>query len=253
MKKDTSWGDVAGWYDELLETSEDSYQKQVILPNLLRLLSIKKDDRILDLACGQGFFARAMADAGATVVGVDAAIELIALAKKHSPKSISYYASSADRLDMLDTGSFDTVVIVLAIQNIKDMSAVFAACNRVLARNGRLVMIINHPAFRIPKRSSWGWDIAGGVQYRRVDAYLTESSVAIEMHPGLKDKEKTLSFHRPMQSYINALVKQGFAVTRMEEWISHRESMKGPRQAAENKIRKEIPLFMMLESRKNMQ
>jgi len=250
MKKDTSWGNVAGWYDELLETSEDSYQKQVILPNLLRLLSIKKGDRILDLACGQGFFARAMADAGAVVVGVDAAMQLIALAKKHSPKTICYYTAPADTLDMLTAASFDTVVIILAVQNIKNIAAVFAACSRVLVSGGRLVIVINHPAFRIPKRSSWGWDEASGVQYRRVDGYLIESSVAIDMHPGLEHKDITLSFHRPMQSYINALAKQDFAVTRMEEWISHRESMKGPRQAAENKIRKEIPLFMMLESKK---
>jgi ubiquinone/menaquinone biosynthesis C-methylase UbiE len=241
---------VAGWYDELLEASPDSYQRQVILPNLLRLLAIKKNDHILDLACGQGFFARAMADGGARVVGVDAALELIALAKKHSPKSISYYISSADHLDMLDPASFTAVVIILAIQNIKDMSGVFAACNRVLAPNGRFIMVINHPAFRIPKHSSWGWEEESGVQYRRVDAYLTESSTEIEMHPGLKSEDITLSFHRPMQSYVNMLAKQGFAVTRMEEWISHRESMKGPRQTSENKIRKEIPLFMMLESRK---
>ncbi len=197
----------------------------------------------------RGFAVENIEPMGAGDAGLDAALQLIALAQNHSPKTISYYAAPADNLDILAAASFDTVVIILAVQNIKNMAAVFAGCSRVLVSGGRLVIVINHPAFRIPKRSSWGWDGASSSQYRRVDGYLTESSVAIDMHPGLEHKDMTVSFHRPIQSYINALAK-GFAVTRMEEWISHRESMKGPRQAAENKIRKEIPLFMMLESKK---
>ena len=37
----TSWGNVAGWYDDLLEKSPDSYQEKVILPNLLRIIDPK--------------------------------------------------------------------------------------------------------------------------------------------------------------------------------------------------------------------
>jgi len=57
-KKDTSWGKVADWYDELLEEKTGTYQTEVILPNILRLLDLKKGETILDLACGQGFFSR---------------------------------------------------------------------------------------------------------------------------------------------------------------------------------------------------
>ena len=91
MKSNTSWGNVAGWYDEMLETSEDSYQKNVILPNILRVLNLRKGNRVLDLACGQGFFSRAFADAGAVVTGVDVSRELIMLAQKHREKKIPQY------------------------------------------------------------------------------------------------------------------------------------------------------------------
>ena len=69
---DTSWGKVAGWYGEYLG-NEDTFQTQVILPNLARILAPQPGTRILDLACGQGFFARAFAEAGAEVVGADIA------------------------------------------------------------------------------------------------------------------------------------------------------------------------------------
>ena len=250
MNTKTSWGNVARWYDEYLEKSEDSYQKNVILPNVLRILNLKKGDRILDLACGQGFFSRVFSEAGAEVTGIDVSPELIALAKKHSPKKIIYKTASAEKLDFLKTESFDTAVIILAIQNIKNIAAVCSEVSRVLAPSGKLVLVVNHPAFRIPKKSAWGWDAKQRVQYRRVDGYLTESKSMIDMHPGMEGKEMTVSFHRPLQTYVNALAKQGFALVRMEEWISHKKSMKGPRQAAEDAARKEIPLFLMMEARK---
>ena len=74
--KDTSWGNVADWYDEVVK-GDDSYQKKVILPNILRLVTPRKGLRVLDLACGQGFFSHEMAKAGAEVVGVDISKELI--------------------------------------------------------------------------------------------------------------------------------------------------------------------------------
>jgi hypothetical protein len=48
--------------------------------------------------------------------------------------------------------------------------------------------------------------------------------------------------------YSKALEKAGFLIQRLEEWESDRESEKGPRQKAENKARKEIPLFLMIQA-----
>ena len=63
-KKDTSWGNVADWYDDLLESSQETYQSEVILPNLMRLVKPATGLTVLDLACGQGYFSRAFAAVG---------------------------------------------------------------------------------------------------------------------------------------------------------------------------------------------
>ena len=81
MKSDALWNNAAKWYDELLERG-DTYQEKVILPNLLRRMQIRRGERVLDLACGQGVFARAFAGAGARATGVDISEELIELAKR---------------------------------------------------------------------------------------------------------------------------------------------------------------------------
>ncbi len=245
----TSWGGVSEWYDEYLEGNPDSYQEQVIAPNLIRMLGIKPGMKVVDIACGQGFFSRKFAAAGARVTGADISKELIERAKKHSP-NIEYYATSAHKLGFAKAASFDAATIVLAIQNMENMQDVFAEARRVLVPGGRLLLVLNHPTFRIPKRSSWGYDEKEKSQYRRVDAYLSPSKTSIDMHPGSRASEQTISYHRSLQDFFKTLSKEGFAVTRLEEWISHKRSQTGPRQAAEDKARKEIPLFMALEARR---
>ncbi|MDO8442907.1 MAG: class I SAM-dependent methyltransferase [bacterium] len=255
MNKDnkTSWGKVAGWYSDLLEKEEGTYQKDLILPNLIRLMDIKRGDVVLDLACGQGFFSREFLKAGAKVMGVDVARELIHLASEITKKEMpdakaEFITSPADDLSFIKEKSIDKIVIVLAIQNIENVAGVFKECQRVLKPSGKLFLVLNHPAFRIPKQSSWQWDEKTNDQYRRIDQYLSESKIEIQMHPGDKPEEKTISFHRPLQYYFKFLGKNGFAVDRLEEWNSNKKSQPGPRAKAEDKIRKEIPIFMFLEA-----
>lgn len=245
--KSTSWGGVAHWYDTLL-AGNDTYQAKVILPNILRAMSIKKGEKVLDLACGQGFFTRAFFTEGADATGVDLGKQLILIAKKESPKEINYFPHSAEDLSIFPDNSFEKIAIVLAIQNIEAPHKVFKECARVLVPGGKLFIVLNHPAFRIPKSSEWGYDEATKTQYRRIDNYMSETKVEIEMNPGKIGGAITVSFHRPLQYYFKTLSNGGFVVARLEEWLSHRESEKGPRKTAEDNARKEIPLFMLIEA-----
>jgi len=252
---DTSWEKAADWYDRLL-AGEGTYQKELILPNMLRLMNIRRGDAVLDLACGQGFFSKEFAKKGARVIGVDTSPALIDRARRPAPgasappdpAALIFYVTHGDSLPFLKNESIDKIAIVLALQNMEHIAGVFRECARVIARNGSLHVVINHPAFRIPQGSSWGWDEKEKMQYRRIDRYLSESKVKIQTHPGDRPEDYTWSFHRPLQFYVKALHKAGFAVRALEEWNSHKKSERGPRSKAEDKARKEIPLFLYFEA-----
>ena len=258
----TSWGSVATWYNDHLEKAGDTYHEKVIYPNLLRIIGDEKGQlkskKILDLACGQGQFSQLMRDKGAHVTGIDLGKELIAIAESHNVSikeagthKATYIQGSADNLHMLKDSSFDIVVCILALQNIENLEKTIKEANRVLTPSGTFVFVLNHPSFRNPRQSYWGYDEERGVQFRRVDEYMSESHYKIDMTPGSKtDKKFTVTFHRPLQVFIKALSKSGFVLNRLEEWVSHKESEKGPRQKAENKSRKEIPLFMCIQAQR---
>ncbi|MFA6295725.1 MAG: methyltransferase domain-containing protein [Candidatus Paceibacterota bacterium] len=254
LPKKTSWGTVADWYDEMLLDS-NSYQKQVIMPNIMRIINPRNGMSIIDIACGQGYFSHAFAENGAKVIGCDISKELIEIAKKNSikGKEIEYFVSSSDNLPFMNGESrkVDFAVLILSLQNIENLSGTLSECARILKPDGRLVIVLNHPAFRIPKNSSWEWNEQK--QYRRIDAYMSDQQFKIDMTPGEADpanKKFTVSFHRPLQTYFKALIKSGLSVVRLEEWISHKKSQTGPRAVEEDRLRKEIPMFICIEAKK---
>jgi SAM-dependent methyltransferase len=74
------WSGIAAWYDDLLSGGSGPHQHATAVT--LRLAGNVGGAVVLDLACGQGTAARALASAGAaSVTGVDASPEMIALAE----------------------------------------------------------------------------------------------------------------------------------------------------------------------------
>jgi ubiquinone/menaquinone biosynthesis C-methylase UbiE len=249
----TDWDNVAHWYDNYL-VGEDTYQSVVIAPNILRLIAPQKGKRILDVACGQGYFAHLCAEQGAEVVGIDQSSVLIEKAKVVATERELYIVGNAETLDAYRLETFDTVFSVLALENIKNIPAMMEGIEHVVKPDGTVVVVLLHPAFRIPQHADWGYDSKKTVQYRKVEKYLSQVTIPIELAPfkGTGDTKKisTVTFHRSLQWYMKAFRNAGFAITNIEEWISHKKSQPGPRQQAEDAARKEIPMFLALELKK---
>lgn len=249
--KATDWGQVAQWYDQLVGEAGSEYQREVVFPGVIRLLNLKGGDTALDVACGQGVLCRILQQQGVQATGVDAASELIKLARQRSDPSIRYLLGDARELEglpELQPASFTAAACVLAIQNIHPLLPVFENVARLLRPGGHLVVAMMHPAFRGPKATSWGWDEPRKVQYRRIDRYLLPRKEPIVTHPGKEPDQYTWTFHRPLQAYVKALSQAGLLIDALEEWTSHKVSTSGPRAAAENTARREIPMFLALRA-----
>lgn len=255
----TSWDEVAGWYDDLVEERRNDLHHQVVLPGAMELLEPRAGQRVLDVACGQGVLARELAERGVHVWGIDASPRLIEAAQRRSVEDVRFAVGDATRLgaSLTEIGPderFDSVACVMALMNMDPLEAVLAGVASVLRPGGRFVAVMLHPAFRSPGRSAWGWDRSGGAisQYRRIDAYLSQGSREIVMNPGKvahgAEPVVTRTYHRPLEAYVRALAAHGLLVDRLEEWASPRQSEPGPRAEEENRARREIPLFLGLRA-----
>lgn len=248
QQQKTDWHGVHEWYDRLVGDAGSEYHQHVVIPGVLRLLTPKANDAMIDIACGQGVLCRALHDRGVTITGVDAAPGLIRAAGERGPGAIHYHVGDARDLSPFPTEQFDAAACVLAIQNINPIQPVCEGVSRLLKPWGKFVIVMMHPAFRGPKETSWGWDQSATVQFRRVDRYLLPRKTPITTHPGSAPDVYTWSFHKPIEGYVKALRNAGLLIDALEEWTSHKTSEPGPRAAAENAARKEIPMFLALRA-----
>jgi SAM-dependent methyltransferase len=83
--------------------------------------------RVLDIGCGAGLFARAAADRGAQVTGVDNDPDALALAAHEVPEGTFAVRDARD----LPTGPFDVAAAVQLLMHVPDPVAVLRAAARV--------------------------------------------------------------------------------------------------------------------------
>jgi 2-polyprenyl-6-hydroxyphenyl methylase / 3-demethylubiquinone-9 3-methyltransferase len=98
--------------------------------------------RVVDVGCGGGILAEAMARAGAQVTGIDLSEKALSVAKLHqleSNASVEYRMASAETLAAEHPAAYDVVTCMELLEHVPDPGSLVAACGR-LARPGGLVV-----------------------------------------------------------------------------------------------------------------
>ncbi len=248
MQTKTSWEKVGSWYHGIVGNEGHYYHQTLILPGVLRLLNLteKSNGSLLDIACGQGVLARQLPP-HVNYSGIDVSPTLIKSGKQASiNKSHEFTVGDVSKPLSLSKQDYEYATIILALQNIENGEKVIENARRHLKSEGRLLIVLNHPCFRIPRQSSWEIDEDKKIQFRRIDRYLSSLKIPIQMHPGKGDQSpSTYSFHHPLSTYTEWLNNAGFRIIKIEEWSSDKVSS-GKNAKMENRSREEIPLFMAI-------
>lgn len=242
-----SWQNVAPWYNRVTQEGQGHYYHQhVVIPGVLRLLSLNSDSKILDLACGNGVLSGSLPK-DIEYTGVDVAPSLINAAKRSDKNPKHQYIISDVTKPISIPNDFTHATIILALQNILSPIHLIQNASHHLAKGGIFVIVLNHPAFRIPRQSSWEIDEAQKIQYRRVDKYMSPMNIPINMNPSDRNSQKTTSYHFPISAYSKMLHDAGFMIDLIEEWTSDKAS-EGRTAKMENRSRAEIPLFLAIKA-----
>ena len=247
-KTDTSWENVEHWYSSCVGEKGHYYHQSLILPGALRLLGISENCRssILDLGCGQGVLARALPQSNELFRHRRFCFFDQPGKKTGQTSQRSFFHADVTQKLPIEKTDFDFACFILSLQNIEHPEKAIEQARAHLCKKGRLLIVLNHPCFRIPRQSSWQIDEANKIQYRRINRYQSPMKIPIQMHPGKnRPANVTFSFHHPLSDYVKYLVENHFAIIGLEEWCSDKKS-EGSKAKMEDRAREEIPLFLAL-------
>lgn len=120
-----------------------AFSEEQTLGRIRRALGPAPVGRVLEVACGPGIVAEAIAPLVSTLVCIDATPEMLALAESRLQKSgqtnVTFQEALAEALPFA-AGEFDAIVTRLSFHHFPDLPAVLTECRRVLRPHGRLVV-----------------------------------------------------------------------------------------------------------------
>lgn len=213
------WDQAADAYAQGQASGRDYYRDQFFGPAQITACGDVRGCRLLDIGCGSGWFARAMAERGARVTGVDLSPRMIEYARRHeaeSPLGIGYHVLDAARIaDSFPAGSFERATSCVALQDMPSPDVVLRAVHHALAPGGRLVASITHPFSDTPFRA-WERDAAGTKRWLCVDRYFEREVLEFQWQ-GWPYDFTTAGLHVPLETWFDWILSAGFVVRGVRE------------------------------------
>ena len=129
----------------------NDFQRLLVGELTERLLDIRSGERVLDVVCGNGNFARRLAARGARVTAFDFAEAMIERARSHPEPErgeIEYAVVDAtDSAELAGSGGapYNAVVANMALMNMADIDPLLGFVAENLRPGGRFVFSVTHP------------------------------------------------------------------------------------------------------------
>lgn len=250
------WNQNAAFWDEYMGEGND-FQYLLVRPALERLLEVKPDERVLEVACGNGSFARRLAELGASVVACDVSEVFIARARDKTlgqADRVAYHvidAAAYEQLVALGRGQFEAVVCNMAIMDIPVIEPLLRAVKILLKPGGRFVFSMMHPCFNTIgiKKVVEEEDVEGELVSRyavKISAYIepvTRKGLGVTGQPA-----PHYYFHRPLSVLLGSCFRAGLVVDGLEEPVFEKE-VTADRLLSWTRFRK-IPPVLVVRLRK---
>ncbi|MEE9555491.1 MAG: class I SAM-dependent methyltransferase [candidate division Zixibacteria bacterium] len=211
-----SWDKIASYYRKRYAISTEIVHYGPLCPgeDKLGLLGDIKGKDVIDLGCGCGQNAIALAKMGANVTGIDFSNgqidEAKELASKHK-QSIEFKTGDISDLSFIPDSKFDLAISACAIAYVEDIESTFKEAFRILRPGGIFILSDMNPLQYILDENDYGVEFNNKYPYKSI---LIKWGWEFDE---LKNSPRFQHFVRSIPTYINEITNAGFAVSQIHE------------------------------------
>jgi SAM-dependent methyltransferase len=237
-----AWEAAADAYTQGQASGRDYFRYDIFGPAQAAMCGNVNGVRVLDVGCGNGYFAREMAIRGATVVGIDISSAMIAHAERLS-RDIEYRVGDATRLpDYFPSASFDLATACVSLDDTSDPGRAIKAVFQVLRPGGRFVATITHPCTDTPYRK-WELNEDGSKRALSIDRYF-ERGVCEFVWRGWPTEFATPWLHATLEDWMTWFLEAGFSLRALREPTPTKDAL---RRHPDFEGATRVPLFLIFD------
>lgn len=159
--------------------------------DFISLTDPKKNELILDAACGTGKYSIEFHKKGAKVIGVDFCSEMLEIAKEKKTE-IQFFKHNINNKFPCKASTFDKVTCGQTLKHIKDLKPVLAEFYRILKKGGKLIFSVTHPEVNF-------------------------EGFAMRYRPKFKLAQVSDIFHHKFTDYFDAFEYSGFRIDKIKQ------------------------------------
>ncbi|HLG63679.1 MAG TPA: class I SAM-dependent methyltransferase [Ktedonosporobacter sp.] len=219
------WDQKAAFWDERMGEG-NQFQRLLIGPACERLLNLQPGETVLEIGCGNGVFARRMAQLGVNVLATDFSSQFLERARARSSEHadrIDYRLVDATREEeivALGAQRFDAAVCNQAIMDMTEIEPLMRAIRQVVKPGGRFVFSLSHPCFNQAGTTFSVEETTVNGEIVRTYAIKTTSYLHFSPQKGVGMLGEPLPhyyFDRPLHVLFNACFQAGLMLDGLEE------------------------------------
>lgn len=207
------WDGIADLRMKQIQSKVDLSYHYILVPCVMELCAQGNFRSVIDVGCGIGFITQELAKRSSRLIGVDLSSRSIQLARQRfvSNNCVSFLNMSIEEYaDEMHQGLFTLAVANMTLVTAPSLEQIVGAIARLLAPGGHFVFTITHPWF-------WPhyWKYASESWFDYKKEIFIEAPFKITLQ-----KDVTLvttHVHRPLEKYLDALLRYRFVVDRIVE------------------------------------
>lgn len=214
-----TWSEIAAHYHQFVDSPSDKLRTELLYPTLWKIMTPLQGKQVLDIGCGNGFFAYHTAQKGAKVDAFDNAA-MVSIARQHFAQTdIKYITHDANVPLPYFPDTYDFIVANLVLMDMENIEGVLQEVRRLIKPTGQILLSILHPCFTPPvgkfRRGIKG-RINQDLAYFHLKNYFQAPKSTPKQSFGTKIPA-TNYYHRTLSAYLHLFRQSGLTMIDMFE------------------------------------